>query len=64
MIVKTIVVKRVARCGHMNIITLAPSIAQRKIPVYSKGVENRNEMLRNYYKYCDITTSYINETEL
>ena len=44
---------RVARGSHMNIITLEPKIP-KKIPVYTKGFEHRDEMIRGYYKYCII----------
>lgn len=54
---------RTARGKHMNVISLSPATG-RRIPVYSKGAEGRNDMLKTYYKYCSITTSYINEDEL
>lgn len=54
---------RVARGSHMNIITLAPH-SGRKIPIYSKGAEGRDEMLKQYYKYCDIESWTIDETYL
>jgi hypothetical protein len=54
---------RTARGHHMNVITVAPT-TNRKIPVYSKGADGRNAMLKEYYKYCDITTSYINDEAL
>ncbi len=54
---------RVARNKHMNIITLAP-FSKRKIPVYSKGAETRNEMFKQYYKYCEITSYSFNEDQL
>lgn len=54
---------RVARGSEMKIISLAPA-SGRKLPVYSKGVENRDDLLKSYYKYCDITDSEINEINL
>lgn len=54
---------RVARGTHMNIISLVPS-SGRRIPVYSKGAENRDDLIKSYYKYCDITDSEINEINL
>jgi hypothetical protein len=51
---------RTARGKHMNVITLA-SGRGRIIPVYTKGANERNEMLRKYYKFCDIETTYIND---
>ena len=54
---------RVARGSHMNIISL-DSMFGARIPVYSKGQEERNEMIKNYYKYCNITESTILETNL
>ena len=54
---------RVARGTHMNIISLI-SASGRKVPVYSKGAENRNDLIKSYYKYCEITDSDINEINL
>ena len=54
---------RVARGTHMNIISLIPS-SGRRVPVYSKGAENRDDLIKSYYKYCDITDSEINEINL
>lgn len=54
---------RVARGKHMNIIALEPK-GRRKIPVYSKGLEHRSEMIKEYYKYCDIQDIEINEENL
>ena len=44
---------RCARGKHMNIITIEP-YSKKKIPVYSKGAQEREEMIKNYYQYCSI----------
>lgn len=54
---------RVARGDHMNIISLS-SASGRKVPVYSKGAENRDELIKSYYKYCEITDSVLHEINL
>jgi hypothetical protein len=54
---------RVARGSSMNILSLVPE-SGRKIPVYSKGAENRDDLIKSYYKYCEITDSEINEINL
>lgn len=54
---------RVARGNHMNIITLGTK-SGKKVPVYSKGDEKRKELLKNFYKYCNITDSIIYEENL
>ena len=56
-------VGRTARGQHMNLISLEPQ-PKKKIPVYSKGMENRDEMIHNYYKYCEIIDSEIFEANL
>lgn len=56
-------VGRVARGSHMNIITLG-SKSKKRIPVFTKGAEGRDEMIHEYYKYCDITDSIIFEESL
>lgn len=56
-------VGRVARGSHMNIISL-DSMFGKKIPVYSKGQEERDEMIKEYYKYCNITESIVLESKL
>lgn len=56
-------VGRTARGAHMNLISLEPQ-PKKKIPVYSKGMENRDEMIHNYYKYCEIIDSEIFEANL
>lgn len=54
---------RVARSSHMNIISIAPKKYAR-IPVYSKGMKERDTMIKEYYQYCDMTDSVINEENL
>ena len=54
---------RIARGKHMNVISVAPH-SGRKIPVYSKGQEERDEMLKKYYQYCNITDSAIEDINL
>ena len=56
-------VGRVARGTAMNLVSLEP-YPKKKIPVYSKGMENRDEMIHNYYKYCEIIDSEIFEANL
>ena len=47
----------------MNIISLSAA-SGKKIPVYSKGAENRDDLIRSYYKYCEITDSIIHDINL
>jgi hypothetical protein len=47
----------------MNIISL-DTLSKRKIPVYSKGMIERDKMIRDYYKYCNINERTIDETSL
>lgn len=54
---------RVARGTHMNIISLASS-SGKKIPVYTKSAINREEMMKTYYKYCEVVDSTIYDTNL
>lgn len=54
---------RVARGNHMNIISL-DSMFGKKIPVYTKGQEERDTMIKNYYKYCEIKESKVLESNL
>jgi len=56
-------VGRTARGTEMNVITMIPH-GKRKIPVYSKGVAHRDELLKDYYKYCNIQDITINEEDL
>ena len=52
--------ERCARGDTINIITLEPYLS-RKIPVYSKGMKHRKEMINDYYKYCNIIEQTITE---
>lgn len=54
---------RVARGEHMNILSLLPANGKR-IPVYSKGQDMRDELIREYYKYCDQNYKTIKEEDL
>lgn len=54
---------RTARLDHFNIITLAPT-TEKKIPVYTKGMEGRDELIHTFYKYCEVTDSVIYEDTL
>lgn len=54
---------RVARSNHMNIITLNTK-SNKKIPVFTKGTAERNNLIHEYYKYCDLTDSIIYEENL
>ena len=56
-------VGRVARGTKFNLISLEPQ-PKKKIPVYSKGMENRDKMIHEYYKYCEIVDSEIFEANL
>lgn len=56
----------IGRCSRgtlMNIIALVPS-GKRKIPVYSKGMVERDEMIKGYYKYGEINNIEIDENLL
>ena len=54
---------RTARGQHMNVISILP-FGKRKIPVYSKGMAHREELLKEYYKYCNIQDAIIDESKL
>lgn len=54
---------RVARGSEMNLITLEP-LYKKSIPVYTKGMENRDAMIREYYKYCKINNILKLDSEL
>jgi hypothetical protein len=56
-------VGRVSRGNHMNIISLDTSNG-KKIPIYSKGMLERNKMIMDYYKYCNINEKVIDEINL
>lgn len=55
--------KRVSRGKHMNIIRL-DTMNGKKIPIYSKGMLERDKMIREYYKYCNINERTIDELSL
>lgn len=54
---------RTARGSHMNILALE-SKTGKKLPVYTKGFEHRNDMVHEYYKYCKINDVIIDEDNL
>lgn len=54
---------RVARGKTTNIISIVPDRNDVCIPIYSKGVWNRAKMIRDYYKYCNITKTVKNGFE-
>jgi hypothetical protein len=51
---------RVARGSFTNIINLNPEIM---VPIYSKGIWNRSNMIKDYYKYCTINKINKHESE-
>lgn len=55
---------RCARGKHMNIISLEPFNTKKKIPVYTNGSKNREEMIKSYYKYCEIEDVIVVEDDL
>ena len=55
---------RVARGKHMNVITIDPVNSMVRIPVYSKGAEERDELISEYYQYCEIEEVTVNEDNL
>ena len=57
-------VGRTARGNKMNILWLEPEKVSKKIPIYSKGVKSRTDMIKGYYKYCSITEKTINIEDL
>lgn len=56
-------VGRTARGTDMNIISMEPKFPT-KIPIYTKGLNTRTEMISNYYKYCKLNNIKINEEDL
>jgi hypothetical protein len=48
----------------MNIITIDPTKKSKKIPVYTKGAIERDNMIKEYYKFCEIKEQSITEDEL
>jgi hypothetical protein len=53
---------RVARQQEMTIITLSAD-GRKNIPIYTKGCQERENMITEYYKYCDIRKTSLNITE-
>lgn len=47
----------------MNIITLDTTNG-RKVPIYSKGMKEREKMIKDYYKYCNINEIVLDELNL
>lgn len=45
---------RVARGDEMNVLTLIPSTKKKRIPIYSRGIDEREKLMKSFYKYCDI----------
>jgi ERCC4-related helicase len=56
-------VGRVSRQKEMNIISLSPE-DEKKIPVYSKGTDERDKMINSYYRDCEINKIFIKECDL
>ena len=53
---------RVARQQEMTIITLSAE-GRKSIPIYTKGCQERENMITEYYKYCDIRKTSLNIAE-
>ena len=51
------------RGNHMNIISL-DSLKGKKIPVHTKGLDQRRDMILEYYKYSKVTETTIMENEI
>ena len=54
---------RCARGKHMNVITVEP-YSKRKIPIYTNGAKEREDMIRGYYKYCTFEDVIVEENNL
>lgn len=54
---------RVARGKHMNVITVDPATDVR-IPIYTRGAEERDNLISEYYQYCNIEEIEIHEDNL
>ena len=54
---------RVARGKHMNIISLE-TMSGRPVPVYTKAAKKREDLMKSFYKYCDIIDSTIYDMNL
>jgi hypothetical protein len=57
-------VGRVARGKESNIISLIPENPNTRIPIYSKGLDARIDMIKDYYKYCPQEDIVITENDL
>lgn len=61
-----VVLQSIGRCGRgtaMNIIGL-DSISGRTIPIHTKGMKERDELIKKYYNYCNIIESDIYDVNL
>ena len=57
-------VGRVARGSESNIISLVPEKPNMRIPIYSKGLETRVMMIKDYYKFCPQKDIVLTENDL
>jgi ERCC4-related helicase len=57
-------VGRVARGTKSNIISLVPENSNIRIPIYSKGLDMRVDMVKDYYKNCPQEDILITENDL
>lgn len=57
-------VGRVARGTESNIVSLVPENPNTRIPIYSKGLDARTDMVKDYYKYCPQENFVITENDL
>ena len=57
-------VGRVARGTQSNIISLVPENSNIRIPIYSKGLDMRVDMIKDYYKNCPQEDILITENDL
>ena len=51
------------RAKEMNVISLEPC-GSKKIPVYTKGSVERDRMIHEFYKYCEVNDISINEENI
>lgn len=57
-------VGRVARGTESNIISLIPENSNTRIPIYSKGLDARTKMIKDYYKFCPQQDIVVSENDL
>ena len=57
-------VGRVARGTESNIISLIPENSNTRIPIYSKGLDARTAMVKDYYKFCPQQDIFLSENDL